>query len=263
MIRSREDVEEDLAALARLDPRLAAVIAAAGAVPLRSSEPGLAGLLRIVVAQQVSRASAEAIFARLAALVPLGGPAALLAAGDAEFRGAGLSRAKQIAAVTIAEALADGRLDFGRVARATPEAASRELTAVRGVGTWTAECYLLFCAGHRDVFPAGDLALQVAVGQALSFPGRPKEQALKATAGLWSPYRSVAARLFWAYYAAVARPVAAPASMTTPEPERRPGSAARPRAPALSPPPGGPPAPDQTLGSLRGQASQRRHDRTP
>ena len=211
MIRSDEDIREGLDALARLDPRLVPAIALAGRVPLRRGEEGLAGLARTIVAQQVSKASAEAIFRRLSDRVALREPAAILAATDEDFRLAGLSRSKQATLAAIAEAAADGRLDFERIGRAEPAAAVAELVALRGIGLWTAECYLLFCAGHRDIFPAGDLALRIAVGHALALPGRPAERAVTALAAAWSPYRSVAARMFWAYYHAITRRDAAPA----------------------------------------------------
>lgn len=210
MIRDENDIRTALDELRKADPRLVRVVEIAGEVPLRLSAPGLPGLCATIVAQQVSRASADAIFARLAAAVDLADPRALLAAGEDTLRAAGLSRPKQRTLLAIASAAAEGRLDFTRIARAEAPAAMAELTAVHGIGLWTAECHLLFAHGHPDIFPAGDLALQIAVAHAFALPERPKEKTLRALAEPWSPHRAVAARLFWAYYHAVTRRQAAP-----------------------------------------------------
>lgn len=210
MIRSENDIQAALAQLQQADPRLSRVVEIAGAVPLRLSTPGLPGLCATIVAQQVSKASADAIFARLAAAVDLTDPQAILHAGEETFRAAGLSRPKQRTLLAIAAAIAEGRLDFTRIAAAEPGAAIAEMTAVHGIGVWTAECHLLFAHGHPDIFPAGDLALQIAVAHAFALAERPKEKALRALVEPWSPHRAVAARLFWAYYHAVTRREAAP-----------------------------------------------------
>lgn len=199
-----------LTALRRADPRLAAVIDRAGRVPLRRRESGLAGLVAIIVGQQVSRASADAIHARLAAEIEVASAPAILAASEEAFRRAGMSRPKQRTLLAVAQAVEDGSLDFGRIGAAPADAAIAELVAVRGIGPWTAECYLLFCSGHPDVFPAGDLALQVAVGHAFAIPSRPGTRELAALAARWSPHRAVAARLFWSYYAVLTQRDAVP-----------------------------------------------------
>jgi DNA-3-methyladenine glycosylase II len=111
----------------------------------------------------------------------------------------------------IGEAVATGALDFNRLERLAAPDAIAEMVAVHGIGRWTAECHLLFALGHPDVFPAGDLALQVAVAHALALPERPKEKPLAALAAHWSPHRATAARLFWSYYHALTRRDAAPA----------------------------------------------------
>ena len=134
----------------------------------------------------------------------------MLAADDGVYRAAGLSRGKERTIRALAEAVHDGRLDFGRIEAASAKEAVAELAAVHGIGVWTAECYLLFCAGHPDVFPAGDLALQVAAAHAFGLDQRPSQKALAAMAEGWTPHRAVAARLFWAYYAAITRRDAAP-----------------------------------------------------
>lgn len=198
-ITTLDDIEAGLDALCTLDPRLAAVRSAAGHIPLRRSAPGFESLVSIIVAQQVSRASADAIFARLAKLaVPLT-PATLQAADDMLFREAGLSRPKQKALISVAGAVQSG-LDLARLCDLDAEAAIDAMTAVSGIGRWTAEVYLLTAAGHPDIFPARDVALQAAVGHALGIAPRPGEKKLMEIAEPWSPYRGVASRLFWAYY---------------------------------------------------------------
>jgi DNA-3-methyladenine glycosylase II len=199
-IETLDHVHQGLDALCAADPRLVRVRAMASEVPLRLSQPGFASLASIVVSQQVSRASAAAIFGRLARLVDPLTAEGVLAAGEEIFREAGLSRPKQRALLAIAEAVARDELDLGRLCGLDPAEAMRSLTAVHGIGAWTAEVYLLFAAGHPDIFPAGDVALQTAVGHALGLDPRPDAKTLVRLAEPWSPWRGVAARLFWAYY---------------------------------------------------------------
>ena len=210
MILTSADIERELAALARLDARLQPLIAIAGPLPLRRTPSGLRGLIGMVVGQQVSRASATAILTRLSGVMDLDDPDALLAATDADFRFAGMSRGKERTVLALAAACRDGRLDFSRITALSPTAAIGELTVLPGIGPWTAECFLLFSAGHPDVFPAGDLALQVAVAQGLGLAERPKPRPLAALAADWAPHRSAAARLFWGYYAVLTRRDATP-----------------------------------------------------
>jgi DNA-3-methyladenine glycosylase II len=201
IIRNEDDVRQGLEALLRLDPRLAPIVAEAGPIPLRLREPGFAGLAHIIVSQMVSRASADAIWRRMLpadGLLTAGGYALLHSEAWREF---GLSRAKAETLSLIAEAVASGRLDLSGLCLKPPGEALGELTALKGVGPWTAEVYLMFCGGHADVFPAGDVALQNAVGAAFGLAARPQAKALAELSEVWSPWRSVAARLFWAYYA--------------------------------------------------------------
>lgn len=211
-IETLDDIAEGLDALMRLDPRLEAVVARAGEVPLRISQPGFASLVSTVVSQQVSRASADAILGRLTGLVAPLDAAGILAAGEAVFREAGLSRPKQKTLLAIARAVVEDGLDLDRLAAADPDEAMAALTALHGVGPWTAEVYLLFCAGHPDIFPAHDVALQSAVGDAFSIVPRPAAKTLYRMAESWSPWRGVAARLFWAYYREMRGREAAPAA---------------------------------------------------
>ncbi len=194
------DVEAGLAALRKADHRLAAVAERAGDLPLRLDAPGFSGMARIVVGQMVSRASADAIWQRLvshAGTVTAAACAGLT--GDA-CRAIGLSRAKEATLRAMAAAEIEGRLDLTRVCVMPAPQAIGQLTSIRGVGAWTAEVYLLFCAGHPDVFPAGDIALQNAVAHAFGLDERPDARALSQIASGWRPWRAVAARLFWAYY---------------------------------------------------------------
>ena len=198
-IANLDDVARGLDALCLIDPRLEKVRGLAGEVPLRLSEPGFRSLASIIVSQQVSRASADAIFGRLTKLVDPLTPQAILAADEAMFREAGLSRPKQRGLIAIAQAVVDG-LDLNHLCRLDAGEAIAAMTRVPGIGPWTAEVYLLFAAGHPDVFPARDVALQTAVGHALGIEPRPPEKTLIALAESWSPWRGVASRLFWAYY---------------------------------------------------------------
>ncbi|MBB6469490.1 DNA-3-methyladenine glycosylase II [Aminobacter lissarensis] len=198
-ISNLNDVNFGLDALCAIDPRLEAVRGMAGEVPLRLTEPGFASLASIIVSQQVSTASARAIFGRLSALVDPLTPQGLLGAGEEMFREAGLSRPKQRTLVAVAQAAADG-LDLDGLCRLDAEQAMAAMIAIPGIGPWTAEVYLLFAAGHPDIFPARDVALQSAVGHALGINPRPGEKALIRLAESWAPWRGVASRLFWAYY---------------------------------------------------------------
>lgn len=189
------DVAEGAAWLAQTEPRFAEALERTGPLPLRLRPPGFAGLLDIIVGQQVSVASATAILARLGA-AGLDNPQNVITAGDAGLRDAGLSRPK----ARYVLALAERDFDFAGL-HALPDAeAVAELTAMPGIGPWTAQVYVMFCMGRRDVFPAGDLALQEAARGLFDLPARPAPKDLAEMAAAWSPWRSVAARLLFAYY---------------------------------------------------------------
>ena len=197
-IDSDADVARGLAALCRADPRLVAVAAEAGPLPLRRLPPDFAGLAEMVVSQLISKQAAAAILARLRLrLGDLTGPA-MLAVGDDPALG--LTRAKARTLLAIAAAEAEGRLDLAALAALPEDEAVRALTALPGIGRWTAEVFLLIGAGAPDIFPAGDLALRQSVGRALSIT-TPHETRLREMAVAWTPWRSVAARLFWAHHA--------------------------------------------------------------
>lgn len=195
-----DDIASGLAGLLQADPRLAIVAEIAGPLPLRRQAPGFASLVEIVVSQQVSKASADAIFKRLVRLVEPLCAENVIQAGDAVFREAGLSTPKQKTVLALAEAERCGALDIGGLTTLGADEAMAQMTAIPGIGPWTAEVYLLFCAGHPDIFPARDVALQSAVGAAFGHDRRPGDKLLAAIAADWSPWRGVAARLFWAYY---------------------------------------------------------------
>ena len=202
-IDTLSDIEAGLDALVLADARLADIRRRSHAVPLRRSEPGFESLASIIVAQQVSTASAAAIWARLKQVIDPLTPEAYIARGEAAWRSAGLSRPKQKTLLAVSEALGKGALDLHELCDLPAEDAIAALTAIKGIGPWTAEVYLLFAAGHPDVFPAGDVALQAAIGHAFAYETRPGADALRKLAEDWSPWRGVAARLFWAYYAAI------------------------------------------------------------
>ncbi|TCD13693.1 DNA-3-methyladenine glycosylase family protein [Oricola cellulosilytica] len=201
-INSESDIARGLQALRRCDSRLGAVIDESGPVPLRRSRPGFESLASIVVSQQVSKQSADAIWGRLTTLIDPLQPEPFLAGGPDIWRKAGLSRPKQRTLVAVSEGVLSGDLDLDQLCRVDGEAAIGRLTAVKGIGPWTAEIYLLFSAGHPDIFPGGDIALQNAVADAFGMAERPSDGELRVIAESWSPWRGVAARLFWAFYAA-------------------------------------------------------------
>jgi DNA-3-methyladenine glycosylase II len=210
IIATEADIAEGLAALVKRDRRLKKVVRVAGPVPLRRRPAGFAGLARIVVGQQLSIASAEAIWGRFIAAFPECPVDAIHAAPDTALRAPGLSAAKIRTLRTAATACRDG-LDLGALSALPAEEAHRLLTAVKGIGPWTADIYLLFCLGHADIFPAGDLALRNAIADSL---GRATPLSIGEAADIslkWSPWRGVAARLFWAYYRARREKAALPA----------------------------------------------------
>ncbi len=184
--------------LARIEPRFAHALTLTGPPPLRRREDGFTALLGAIVSQQVSVASANAIWARLEA-AGFADPAAVAASTEDELRAHGLSRQK----ARYARALAEAGIDYPALRSLPDEAVVTELVAVPGIGRWTAEIYAMFSLGRADVFAPADLALQEAARLLFGLPGRPTEKALRAMAEPWSPWRAVAARLLWAYYRVV------------------------------------------------------------
>ncbi len=195
-----ESLRPALEALAARDPHVARGYAACGLPPARRHPPDFGGLVRIIAAQQVSAQAARAIIARLDAA--LGGitPEAMLALDEDAARAIGLSRQKVRYARGLAEAVRAGELDFEGLARAPDDEVMARLTACKGVGRWTAEIFLLFALQRPDVFPAQDLALQVAAQRLKGLPERPSATGLREVAEDWRPYRSAAARFLWHLY---------------------------------------------------------------
>jgi DNA-3-methyladenine glycosylase II len=201
LLKTAEDLARDLDALVAADPRLAPVRAAVGPLAPRHHPPGFEGLARIVVGQMISVAAAGAIWSRLAARLGPVTAAGVLALDEEAMRATGLSGGKIRTLRAVAAAARDG-LDIAGLAGQSDEAATRVLLALPGIGSWTAEIYLLFCARRADVFPAGDLALRAAAAEALALPARPREKEMRAAAAAWSPWRGAAATLLWAHYSA-------------------------------------------------------------
>lgn len=173
----------------------------AGTIQPRTSEPGFAGMAKIVCGQLLSVASARAIWSRYAAIEGALDAASFLCVEEALVRGAGFSAGKYRTVRAIAEAVVAGQLDFAHLETLPAAQAIKYLTAHKGIGPWTAEVYLVFCAGHPDIFPAGDLALLKAVHHGLGLDERPTIKQMIDLAVPWSPHRAAAALLFWRYFA--------------------------------------------------------------
>ncbi|MCF6368757.1 DNA-3-methyladenine glycosylase family protein [Rhizobium halophilum] len=199
LIRTEEDIQQGLRYLVAIDPRLIPIAAAAGPLPLRLSRPGFAGLSFIIVSQMVSKASATAIWNRMSAAGAVT-PKGWLSHRPETISSFGLSAAKKATLANLAVAVLRSDLDLEEICRAEPETAIAQLTALPGIGPWTAEVYLMLCGGHPDVFPAGDVALQASLARAFRLPERPGARVAANIASTWAPWRSVAARLFWSYY---------------------------------------------------------------
>lgn len=204
-ITSDDDVKQALCVLVKGDPDLARALktveAARIQVPLRLRPGGFAGLVEIVIAQLVSKASANAINKRFLEQVNPPSAQQYLDVGEVTWRSIGLSRPKQAAICAIATAIINGQLELDKLGNIPLDQAMNELIAIKGIGPWTAQVYLLFCEGHPDIFPSGDLALREAARFIWSMEERPSDKQLDTLAQRWSPWRGVAARLLWALYA--------------------------------------------------------------
>lgn len=195
IIETPDCVAEGAAWLATACPRMAHALTLTGPLPLRRRPDGFAELLSAIVSQQVSVASANAIWSRMKD-AQLTDPTEIQNASDDDLRAVGLSRQK----IRYARELAAARIDFVGLRTAADQDVIAELVRVPGIGVWTAEIYAMFSLGRADVFAPGDLALQEAARVLYDLPERPKERALRQMALAWSPWRSVAARVLWAYY---------------------------------------------------------------
>jgi DNA-3-methyladenine glycosylase II len=200
-LASDADVAAGAAALARKCPVMRRLVRVAGPLKLRRSVPGFPGLAATIVAQQVSRQSAEAIWSRTRALIQPFEPRVLLSKTEAELKSAGLSAPKIRTLVAVARAIEDERLDLSSLDQAPEAEIVSALTAISGIGPWTAGIYTMFCLGRADAFASGDLALQLAARAALGLERKPAAVELEALAERWRPWRGVAALALWAWYA--------------------------------------------------------------
>ncbi len=188
-------VAEGAAWLAQHDPRFAQALQRTGPLPLRLRDDGFRELLSAIISQQVSVASAAAIWQRMVD-ADLTDAASIRAASEDDLKAAGLSRPK----MRYARALAEAEIEYDAL-RAMPDAqVIAVLLKVPGIGPWTAEIYAMFSLGRADVFPPGDLALQESARVLFNLEARPSEKAFRVMSQAWSPWRAVAARLLWAYY---------------------------------------------------------------
>lgn len=192
-----------LAALASADPKLRPITERFSHIVYRRREGGFTALLRLIVEQQLSVKAADTITARLHLGLGEVSPKALLAHDEDLMRSYGLSRPKIAYARALAEAIDNGAFDAAALRDLETGEATRALVALKGIGQWTAEVYLMFCEGRLDLFPVGDIALREAVGWLDGLEARPNEAYCARRALAWSPYRSIAAHLLWAWYRAV------------------------------------------------------------
>jgi DNA-3-methyladenine glycosylase II len=197
---SADQLRASLDALATIEPAIAAAISRVGYPPPRIRERGYGTLLRTIVGQQVSVAAAQSIWNKLeAALGDLDDPMTVARADIETLRAAGLSRQKASYALSLADEVTSGRLDLANLP-ADDEEAIAQLVRVKGIGRWSAEIYLLFAEGRADVWPAGDLAVQIEIGRILGHDDRPSEKLVRDLAETWRPHRGAAAILAWHHY---------------------------------------------------------------
>jgi DNA-3-methyladenine glycosylase II len=200
-IGSEIDIREGVAALTRACRHLARVHAATGDPPLRIRPKGFEGLARTIVNQQLSTASAGAIWGRLNELAAPLAPSTFLALPERRLREVGLSRAKVVTLRGVAEAMNSGALNLDALNEAPEQVIHARLTALKGVGPWTADIYIMFSLARADAWSPDDLALQHAVRDTIGLNERPSPSEMNEVAEIWRPWRGVAARLLWSYYA--------------------------------------------------------------
>lgn len=204
-LNTQTDLDHAIAALVAADPRLAEIAQVAGTPALRRREPGFTGLAAIVCGQQLSTHAAAAIWKRVSdAFNPLHHDL-IRTARPTRLARLGLSTAKIKTLKALARELAAGRLDLDTLGQQDADLAHAMLTAMHGIGPWTADIYLLFCLGHGDAWPSGDLAVQEAMRIGLNLEARPTPKQAALLAERWRPWRGAAAHLWWAYYHAVKR----------------------------------------------------------
>lgn len=199
---SAKQLKTSLDAIAAREPLMAAAVARVGYPAPRLRDPGYETLLRTIVGQQVSVAAAASIWNKLAdQLGDLTDPGRIAAASDETLRAGGLSRQKASYARSLAEEVTSGRLDLLNLP-VDDEDAITQLVKVKGIGRWSAEIYLLFAEGRPDVWPAGDLAVQIEVGRIMGLAERPSEKLTREIAESWRPHRGAAAIMAWHHYKA-------------------------------------------------------------
>lgn len=203
IIASIADIEVGIDALVDLEPRFAELVGKTGLPPLRRSEGGFRGLLHIVNGQQLSTASADAIWARMEEQLSPLTPEHIATLDDNTLRAAGCSRPKVKTIRALCEAFMSGQCDPDQFETLSDEDVYERLVAIKGIGRWTADIYLLGCLGRPDAWPVGDLALQVATQHAFELSARPDQKAMLALGEPWRPWRAVAARVLWSYYRTV------------------------------------------------------------
>ncbi|BBE35719.1 DNA-3-methyladenine glycosylase family protein [Sphingosinicella microcystinivorans] len=197
---SAEALRDGIDAIAARDEHVAAALVRAGYPEPRIRARGYETLLRTIVGQQVSVGAANSIWNKLSAAIgDIADPRALLARSFDDLRGAGLSRQKIGYAQSLAGLSASGEIDFANLPD-DDEAAIALLSAVKGIGRWSAEIYLLFAEGRPDIWPAGDLAVQIEVGRIKGLAERPSERVTRELAELWRPHRGAAAVFMWHHY---------------------------------------------------------------
>jgi DNA-3-methyladenine glycosylase II len=197
---SAQQLTASIDALAQIEPDFAAALQRAGYPEPRIRDRGYETLLRTIVGQQVSVAAAQSIWNKLAtALGDPADPATVAQASDETLRAAGLSRQKASYARSLAEEVTTGRLDLHNLPQ-DDEQAIAALTRIKGIGRWSAEIYLLFAEGRPDIWPAGDLAVQIEIARILRHPERPSEKLLRSWAEPWRPHRGAAAIFAWHHY---------------------------------------------------------------
>jgi DNA-3-methyladenine glycosylase II len=219
-LNTQADLEDAIHALVELDPRLKPILDVAGMPSLRRREPGFAGLAHIVCGQQLSTASASAIWGRLNAAFEPFDHGAIRRTRAERLGRLGLSAAKIKTLKHLARELAAERLNLDVLAEEDADAAHHTLTALPGIGPWTADVYLLFCLGHGDAWPAGDLAVQEGIRIGLKLKARPTEKQMAPLSEPWRPMRGAAAHLWWGFYRATKKREGVIAGNNKAEPKR-------------------------------------------
>ena len=197
---NQKRLAEATQSLASIDKDMALILEKHGVPPLWAREPGFTTLIRIILEQQVSLASADTMFRRLQANIDPLTATTVIAAGSDFLRSLGITRQKATYFINVAEAVRSGDLDFEKIGGESDESAIATLTSIKGIGPWTAKIYLLMALRRPDVWPVGDIALATALKNLKGWPAKPTQPELTEIAKAWSPYRATAARMLWNYY---------------------------------------------------------------